>query len=116
MGNVRADGHDVPEIVTYRIPRIEVHQVTEDELCRIEEGAGQVAQDLAFALSSVSVCISLVVGLLTGDFSTKTGAILGAVAGVFGMTALYTGIRWLRGRKAAPDVIAKIRSRKRNPE
>jgi len=115
-GTVSSQGPDALEIVTHRIPRIEVYQVTDDELCRIEEGGSQVAQDLAFALAAASVAVSLAIALLTGTFTPRVGTILGISAGVLGVTALYTGIRWRRHRLAAPNVISNIRSRRVNPE
>ena len=56
--------HD-PEVVTYRIPRIEVYQVTDDEMRRIEDGCNLVGQDLTFAVASLSVGASFLVALLT---------------------------------------------------
>jgi hypothetical protein len=38
-----------PEVVTYKILRIDPYQVTRDELDRIEERCGRVGQDLTFS-------------------------------------------------------------------
>lgn len=105
-----------PEIVTHRIPRIEVYQVTDDELTRIEDASNQVAQDLSFALAGASVCASFVIGLVTGSFSPRTGVTLTVAAVLSGLVALYTGIRWLTHRNRAPDAIQRIRSRRVDPE
>jgi hypothetical protein len=113
---VEHQGGGLPDIVTYRIPRIEVYQVTDDELARIEEGSGRVAQDLSFALAAGSIFGTLVVALLTGTFKPSIGAALTIAALVFGLAAIYTGARWWRERERAPNVIAAIRRRKVDPQ
>lgn len=107
-----------PQIVTYSIPRIriEVYQLTDDELSRIEEGYGQVGQDLTFAVTSLSFCIAFIIALITASFSERLFIIFLSLVVVFALVALYTGIRWWRARKAAPTVIATVRSRKVEPQ
>lgn len=105
-----------PEVVTYRIPRIEVYQVTDDELRRIEDGFGQVGQDLTFAVASLSVCIAFAITLVTATLSEKLFAIFLSLVVIAALVALYTGARWWRTKRAAPTVIATIRSRKVEPE
>lgn len=105
-----------PEIVTYRIPRIEVYQLTDDELSRIEEGCGQVAQDLTFATTLFSFGVAFLIALLTASFSERLRVVFIALVIVCGLGFLYSTYRWWRKRKAVPDVIAKIRSRKTEPE
>ena len=104
------------QVITYHIPRIEVYQVTEDELKRIEDGYGQVGQDFTFAVTSLSFCIAFAIALLTGSFSERLFVILLTLAIGFAVVALYTGIRWFSARRAAPSVIATIRARKTEPE
>jgi len=105
-----------PDIVTYRIPRIEVYQVTDDELGRIEEGCSQVGQDLTFAVAFLSFAIAFFITLLTGTLSDLKRGIFIVTVVVCAVVSLYTGMRWMRARKRAPNVIANIRSRKDNPE
>lgn len=105
-----------PQIVTYRIPRIEVYQVTDDELRRIEDGYGQVGQDLTFAVTSLSFCIAFAIALVTASFSYRLFNIFLFLVFLSALVALYTGVRWLRARAAAPTVIATIRSRKVEPQ
>ena len=109
---------NLPEIVTHRIPRIEVYQVTDDELRRIEDASNQIAQDLSFALASGSSCIGIVVGLITGEFGSTAGAVLIAAAVILGAVAIGIGVRWgvRRHRGAASNVITQIRSRRIDPE
>ncbi len=104
------------EIVTYKIPRIEVYQVTDDELCRIEEGCGQASQDFTFATSFVSFGIAFLLALLTATFSESVRTLFIVVVIICGLGFLYTGSRYWQQRKKVPDVIAKIRSRKAEPQ
>lgn len=104
------------EIVTYKIPRIEVYQVTDDELCRIEEGCGQVNQDLTFAISFLSFGVAFLIALLTATFSESARTLFVILTCICAVGALYTGLRWWRQRKAVPNVILKIRSRKTEPQ
>lgn len=97
-----------PQIITYRIPRIEVYQVTDDELRRIEDGYGQVGQDLTFAVTSLSFCIAFTIALVTASFPERLFIIFLSLVAVFALVAIYTGIRWWRARKAAPTVITTI--------
>ena len=108
--------NQAPEIVTYRIPRIEVYQVTDDELRRIEEGSGQVDQDLTFAVAFLSFAIAFLITLSTVTLSDLMRSIFIAVIIICTVVFLYTGARWWRRRKTASNVIASIRSRKDNPE
>jgi hypothetical protein len=104
-----------PEIVTYKIPRIEVYQVTDDELNRVEEQSGQVGQDLTFAVASGSVGLSFLITVLTGQLSTGLTVAFISVVFACGFTFIYTGFRWWRTRGMLAKVLAKIRSRKSEP-
>lgn len=105
-----------PEIVTYRIPLIEVYQVTDDELKRIEDGSGQVGQDLTFAVAFLSFAIAFLITLATATLSDLLRFTFITVIIISTVVSLYTGARWWRMRKTASNVIASIRSRKDNPE
>ena|SRR5260221_208203 len=107
--------HDA-EIVTYKIPRIEVYQVTDDELCRIEEGYGQVSQDFSFATTFLSFGVAFLLALLTATFTEVLRRIFVTVVIICGIGFLYTGYRYWNQRKKVPSVIAKIRSRKTEPQ
>jgi len=105
-----------PEIVTYRIPRIEVYQVTDDELKRIEEGSGHIDQDLTFAVAFLSFAIAFVITLATATLSDLLRSIFIVVIIICTIVFLYTGTRWWRTRKTASNITAGIRSRKDNPQ
>jgi hypothetical protein len=104
------------EIVTYRIPRIEVYPVTDDEMCRIEEGCGRVSEDFAFAMSFLSFGVAFLIALMTATFSETRRIVFVIIVVVCGIGFLYTGVRWLMQKEKVPEVIAKIRSRKTEPE
>jgi len=104
------------EIVTYRIPRIEVYQITDDEMCRIEEGCGHVSQDFGFATFFLSFGVAFFIALVSAQFSDKLRPVFIVVVVICGVGALYTGIRWWMQKGKVPEVIAKIRSRKTEPQ
>ncbi len=58
---------DIP-IVTYEIPRIEIYQVTDNKLKRIEDETSRVAQNFAFMLTSKSIFFSFLIALGTDTF------------------------------------------------
>lgn len=101
-----------PEIVTYKIPRIELYQVTDDELRRIEEGHGQVGQNLTFATASLSAFLSFVIALLTTNTSPVVKVIFIIIVIVSFLVCAYASYRWVRDRRRGPGVISSIRSRK----
>jgi hypothetical protein len=113
---VRVPDDQRPEIVTYRIPRIEVYQVTDDELRRIEEAGGQVGQDLTFAVAALSICVSFLIALTTATLSDLTRNIFIALVIVSAVVFSYTGLRWYRTRRTGPDTIASIRRRRTEPQ
>ena len=108
--------HRDTEIVTYRIPRIEVYQVTHDELCRIEEGCGRVSQDFAFATNFLSFGIAFVIAILTAAYSERVRTIFITITLICAVGFLYTGVRWWMNRTRVPGVIASIRGRKTEPQ
>ena len=107
---------DTPYIVTHKIPHIEVYQVTDDELTRIEEGSNQVGYDFAFMLTSLSIFVSLLIALATGDFNENIQLMFELAVAIFILSGIYTGQRWFRNRSKAQKVINKIRSRRVDPE
>lgn len=107
---------EYPDFVTHIIPRIEVYQITDDELKRIEEGFNHTNQDFTFMLTSFSLAVALVIALLTGTFESTTELTFKAGIGVCIVTSMYTGWRWYSHRQTATTVISNIRSRRVDPE
>lgn len=104
------------EIRTYKIPAIEIYEVTEDQLDLIDKSCRNLGQDLSFAIASLSICASFVIALFSASPSATARYVYIVVAVVSFAVSLYTGCRWLRQRKTSPGIIHKIRSRKMDPE
>lgn len=110
------DSHKDIEIIIWKIPPIEVYQITDEQFTLIEEGCGKVSQDFTFATNFLSFGIAFLLALLGGTFSEVLRTIFIMIVVVCAFGCLYTGVRWWRQRKKVPDVIAKIRSRKTEPQ
>ena len=108
------DGHRMAR--TYKLPPIEIYEVTDEQLERIEESCQTVGQDFAFALSSLSIFLSFAVALTSANPSGFARTSYLIVAGISAVVCLYTGSRWLRTRQRTPTTIEKIRSRKVDPQ
>ena len=104
------------EARTYKIPPIEIYEVTGDQLDLIEESSRSVGQDFTFAISSLSIFIAFVVALSSANPSNIVRTIYFVIAAVSFAVCLYTGIKWMRARRKTPNVIEKIRSRKMDPQ
>lgn len=90
--------------------------MTEDELNRIEEGYGQVNQDLTFAIAAGSICVTLLTALVAGSIADRLFLTLLILAVLSAVVSIYTGMKWWRARKVVPAVLAAIRSRKTQPQ
>lgn len=101
-----------PEIVTYRIPKIEVYQVTDAELIAIETGHGQVGQDFITATVSLTLLVAFLIALVTGTFSSSWQVAFEIAVAVCAVVFVYTSIRWWQRKGIMPTTIASIRSRK----
>ena len=109
-------GDEGRQVITYRIPIIETYEVTDDELERIKESCSSVSQDLTFAVSSLSICITLLASLLSGVFSQTVQTLFLVVVVVSAVVGVYTGFKWHRAKTVTDSTIAKIRSRKVDPQ
>lgn len=104
------------EFRTYKIPPLEIYEVTNDQLDRIEESCQSLSQDLTFAIASLSIFASFAIALASADPSGTVRFVFIVVAVVSLAMSVYTGCRWFRRKKTSPGIIAKIRSRKLDPE
>lgn len=102
----------IPEIVVHPIREIHFTEVTDDELQRIREHSGQVGQDLSFALSSGSICISFLIAIFTATLNDNRRQMFWSVVMVSAVTFAYTGIKWWRNRKLVSEVFASIEKRR----
>lgn len=99
--------------ITYRVPTIELYEVSSDELDRIEEGYGQVGNNLTFAVGSLSMASTIAVSMLTTVASEAWQATGLVLLIMFTLVLLVSGGNWLKARKRAPKVLNSIRSRKK---
>lgn len=104
-----------PQIVSYNIPKIEVYQVTDDELCRIEEASKSTSNTFSVFLSSISIFFSLLIALVKGEFQYNTENIITYATIGFCVLALIMGISYFHRRSTLPNILKKIRKRKTEP-
>ena len=109
-------GNEGRQVFTYKIPKIETYEVTDDELERIEESCSSVGQDLTFAVASLSICLTLFAALLSAPFTRTAQTLFLVIVVVSAFVSVYTGVRWYRAQTATRGIIAKIRSRKVDPQ
>lgn len=105
-----------PEIVVHGIPRIEVFQVSDHELDRIEEYGKHLADEYAFMLSAGSICVTLLVAVGTAKFGPVGKAVVMLSIATTAIATLVLGIRWFRNRSNVSDVIDQIRARRVDPQ
>ncbi|GJM19489.1 MAG: hypothetical protein DHS20C14_17020 [Phycisphaeraceae bacterium] len=106
-----------PKIEYVEPPPIKWYGVSGDQLQRIKESCSSVGHDLSFALSSVSVGVTLIVTALTISQLTSVQQItFWVLAGICGVVFLYTGIRWLRSCNRACVIIESIQNESNAPE
>lgn len=67
-------------------------------------------------LTSSSIGITFLIALMTGTHDDTIKLIFIAAVGVFGISAVYTGCKWIRSRKIASTDIGKIGDRRIDPE
>ena len=107
---------DEPKIVSYNIPRIEVYQVTDDELRRMEEAASNVGNEFATMLATVSVTVSLVTALTQGEFETDIEIAFKTAIGISTLISVCMGVKWYRHRSLVSKLMSNIRSRRTEPD
>ena len=105
-----------PKVVSHNIPRIEIYQVTDDELSRIEEVATKVGNEFAFMLTGISITVTLLIALTQGEFQKDIEVIMNASVGVSGLTSIYMGIKWFRSESSVSKILSLIRSRRTEPD
>ena len=85
-----------PKIVSHNIPIIEVYQVTDDELSRMEEAATNVGNEFAIMLAAISITITLLISLMQGKFEPDVEDILQSSGSHFNVPQpfswVYSGI------------------------
>ena len=109
-------GNESRQVVTYKIPKIETYEVTDDELERIGESCSSVSQDLTFMVAALSIGFTLLAALLSAPFTQTFQTLFLVIVVVSAFVGVYTGVKWYRAQTATRGIIAKIRSRKVDPQ
>lgn len=105
-----------PKIVSHNIPQIEIYQVSDDELSRIEEVATKVGNEFAFMLTGVSISVTLLIALTQGEFQKDVEIIMKASLGISVLISIYMGIKWFRSESSVSKILSRIRSRRTEPD
>ena len=108
------------DIITHRIPKIEIFEVAEYELDQIDGSCRLPERYLAFCTGSLAISVSLVIAWVS-EFGAKQLApraapiIFGTLAIAAAILSVITGVMWFRLRKHRADVIQRIRDRRVDP-
>ncbi len=105
-----------PKVLIYPPPTIEVYQVTDDELRRIEEATSNVDYRFSTMLAMVSAILSIVIALTQGEFGAMAEIAFKAAIGVLGIVAIVMGWKWWRGRSLTSRLMSGIRARRIEPD
>jgi hypothetical protein len=102
----------------HRITRLVSYELSEDELDRLQHDEPQRGYELSFALAALSVALSLLIPLVTGqapNISTMRLAVfVGLITSGF-VFFLFFGIRWFGNLSQRKALFAKIRARQIGP-
>lgn len=104
-----------PRVVAHAIPIIEVYQVTDDELTRIEGAATTVENASAFMFAGIAATISIGAALAQGTFPVSAEIWMKAALGVSIVVSVWAGFRWYYHESALSKVLSQIRSRRTEP-
>ena len=108
--------HHQTKIVSHNIPIIEVYQVTDDELSRMEEAATNVGNEFAIMLAAISITISFLISLMQGKFEPDVEIFFKVAVVISALAAIIMGIQWYRHRSSVSKIFSKIRSRRTEPD
>ncbi len=103
------------EIVRHRITKIEIFEITSDELDALESAFAQENRSLAFFTSTLSIFVTCAIGwLTTGHTLTPTAqqVVAGVTFACFFLT-LWFGFNWRQATKQRPKIIQRIKERRR---
>jgi VIT1/CCC1 family predicted Fe2+/Mn2+ transporter len=101
-----------PRVVVHRIPQIEVYQVADFELARLQDVCGKPSLDQTLCISSASAAL----GLLPAVFMPGHSLTFSLIAGVLVLGAFFFGYRAWRSDRRSQSMISSIRSRRVDPE
>lgn len=89
-----------------------IYEVTGQELDQMEQETLTVGEDFSFALSGLSIGITLGSVLATVPIESNRVFNVFVILMVLGfLVALYCGVRWLKARRKFTGVVTRIRTR-----
>jgi len=99
------------EFVIHRITRVEIFEVTEQELESLEAAFGEESRSLAFFSSTASIFATCFIGWITTSKSLPliTHAILAGITLASLFLALWFALTWFQARGKRPFIINRIR-------
>jgi hypothetical protein len=101
----------LPEIRVGKIGILKVHQISDDELSRLEQGAGQ-SLFLNFGIGVLSVAASFIISLLTTTITSDRVFIVFVIVALVGLLAgAVLMILWWCTRKPIRKLAKEIRDR-----
>ena len=102
------------DIITHKIPRIEIFEVADFELDQIDGSCRLPERYLAFCTGSLASFVSLAIAWASESDQTAR-IIFATLAIAAGALSLFSGIMWFRLRKSRAKVVQKIRDRRVDP-
>jgi hypothetical protein len=102
------------EIIVYPITRLEIFEVTEQELENLEAAFGEESRSLAFFSMTGSVFATCFIGWITTGKSLPlvTHAILAGITSATFILTLWFASTWFQARRKRPSIINRIRERR----
>ena len=111
MSNNEQEPLFLPEIRVGKIGVLKVHQISDDELTRLGQGAGQ-SLFLNFGIGILSVAASFLISLLTTTITSDRLFAVFVIVTVVGVVAgIVLMILWWCTRKPISRLVQKIRDR-----
>lgn len=100
-----------PEIRVGRIGELKVHQVSDEELTRLEQGSSQ-SLFLNFGIGALSVAASFLIALLTTQIaSTRVFDVFVIITGLCFLAGIVLLILWFCTRQPISNLVREIRNR-----
>ena len=95
------------------VDSVNIYEVTENELETMENGPP--SHDLNFAISLLTIAITVAIALVTSGFKSATAELIFIIVGIIAFIAsLYLASRWWQANRSFKKVASVIRDRKRS--
>lgn len=105
-----------PKIIVHPPQDVQAYWAYEHQLNEIGRTQNQVSRHSTLASTALTLCLTIVIALLTCNPSTGAVIVLGCLGAASGALGLYAGWEWSQEKGTIPTVIAQIRTREMQPE